>query len=89
MKNIFVGNLPFSTSERELEELFGQHGEVQNVKVITDRQTGQSRGFGFVEMDTKGGEDAIAKLDGMLLGDRNLKVNEAMERKPRNDRGRW
>lgn len=86
MKNIFVGNLPFSATEREVQELFEQHGEVQSVKLITDRETGRPRGFGFVEMETEGGDQAIAKLDGVMMGDRNLRVNEAMERKPRFDR---
>ncbi len=89
MKNIFVGNLPFSTNEREVQELFEQHGAVQSVKLITDRETGRPRGFGFVEMETEGADQAIEKLDGVLLGERNLRVNEAMERKPRVDRQAW
>ncbi len=89
LKNIFVGNLAFSTQEQELEELFGQHGEVHSVRLITDRETGRPRGFGFVEMDASGADAAIQQLDGVVLGGRNLRVNEATERKPRQDRRPW
>jgi cold-inducible RNA-binding protein len=83
MKKLYVGNLPFSATEQELRDLFGQHGTVENVNVITDRETGRPRGFGFVEM-SDGADDAIRSLDGSELGGRNLKVNEA---RPREDRG--
>lgn len=84
MKNIYVGNLPYSTTEEELRALFEQHGAVDSVKVITDRDTGRSRGFGFVEM-SDGGEEAIAALDGKDMGDRPLRVNEARPRPDRDD----
>ncbi len=81
MKKIYVGNLAFSTTDQELEELFAQHGSVLSAKVITDRETGRSRGFGFVEMDDAAAADkAIAALDGSQLGGRDLRVNEARER---------
>ncbi len=84
LKNIFVGNLSFSTSDTTVEELFQQHGEVHSVRLINDRDTGRPRGFGFVQMDKAGADSAIAALDGVELDGRNLKVNEALERKPRN-----
>ena len=83
--NIYVGNLPFNTSGHDLEELFGAYGSVDSASVINDRETGRSRGFGFVEMDDEGGRKAIEELDGKDYGGRNLKVNEA---RPREDRRR-
>jgi len=83
--NIYVGNLPFNTSSYDLEELFGAYGAVDSASVINDRETGRSRGFGFVEMDDEGGRKAIEELDGKDYGGRNLKVNEA---RPREDRRR-
>ncbi|MFW5488394.1 MAG: RNA recognition motif domain-containing protein [Desulfovibrio sp.] len=86
-KNIYVGNLPWSSTEEELREAFGQYGDVVSAKVIYDRETGRSRGFGFVEMEGPGADDAISALDGSSMGGRNLKVNEA---KPRPQRAqRW
>ncbi len=82
--NIYVGNLPFSTSEKEIRDLFEKHGDVESVNLITDRETGRLRGFGFVEM-SKGGEDAIAALNESELGGRTLTVNLA---RPREDRRR-
>ncbi len=79
MKKLYVGNIPFSTTESELEELFSQHGTVSSVAVITDRDTGRSRGFAFVEMDD-GADAAIESLDGKDMGGRSLRVNEAQER---------
>ena len=79
MKKLYVGNIPFTTTESELEELFSQHGTVSSVKVITDRDTGRSRGFAFVEMDN-GADAAIESLDGRDMGGRSLRVNEAQER---------
>ena len=80
-KKLYVGNLPFSTTEDDLREAFSAHGEVQTVNVITDRETGRSRGFGFVEMgDQSAAEDAMRALDNSDFGGRNLKVNEAQER---------
>ncbi len=80
MKKIYVGNLPFSTTEDELRQLFTEHGAVESVNVISDRYTGQSRGFGFVEMAPADADTAIRALNGKTLGDRNLKVNEARPR---------
>jgi len=85
LKNIFVGNLDFNTSEDELRNLFGAYGQVDRVSIMTDRDTGRSRGFGFVEMSsTEDGEKAIAALNGTQLGGRTLNVNEA---RPKVDRG--
>ena len=82
--NIYVGNLAYRTSEDELRQLFGQFGEVSSVKIITERDTGQSKGFGFVEMPNQSeGEAAINNLNETDLGGRNLRVNEA---RPRTDR---
>lgn len=83
--NIYVGNLPFSYDSQQLEELFSQYGEVESAQVILDRDTGRSRGFGFVELADDAAKRAIEELDGSEVDGRNLTVNEA---KPRNDRGR-
>jgi RNA recognition motif-containing protein len=86
-KKLYVGNLPFSATEEELRELFGRHGSVDSVKVITDRETGRPRGFAFVEMsEPSAATDAIRGLDGSQLGGRALKVNEAQD-KPRSSGG--
>ncbi len=78
MKNIFVGNLDFNTSEEELRRLFEAHGQVDRVAIMTDRDTGRSRGFGFVEMTSaEDGEKAIAAMNGSQIGGRTLNVNEA------------
>ncbi len=77
-QKLYVGNLPFSTTEDDLRNLFSQYGQVTSVKVISDRDTGRPRGFAFVEMD--GAEEAIKALDGHALEGRNLKVNIARER---------
>ena len=80
--NLYVGNLPFSTNNSDLESMFADHGTVTSAQVIMDRETGRSRGFGFVEMSSDDeGRAAIQALDGNDVGGRNLKVNEA---KPRN-----
>jgi cold-inducible RNA-binding protein len=86
-KKLYVGNLPFTTTEAELRELFGRHGTIERVSVITDRETGRPRGFAFVEMDARGAEDAMRALDGSQLGGRSLRVSEAQERGDRGDRG--
>src|SRR5213080_1653262 len=83
-KNIYVGNLTFQTTADDLRELFAQYGTVTSAQVVSDRDTGRSRGFGFVEM-ADGGDEAIAALNGTQHGGRNLTVNEA---KPREDRPR-
>ncbi len=76
--NIYVGNLSYKSAEKELRELFEEHGSVSNVSLITDRNTGKSKGFGFVEMDNdEEGRKAIKALDGADLSGRNLRVNEA------------
>jgi cold-inducible RNA-binding protein len=78
VKNIFVGNLDFNVSEDELRNLFGTYGQVDRVTILTDRDTGRSRGFGFVEMtNAEDGEKAIAALNGTQLAGRTLNVNEA------------
>ena len=79
-KKIYVGNLSFQTSEQGLREHFAQHGEVHSVAIITDRDSGQPRGFGFVEMDEAGANAAIAALDQVEFEGRALKVNEAKAR---------
>lgn len=79
--NLYVGNLPFSVTSADLEALFGQHGAVSSANVITDRETGRSRGFGFVEMSTSdAAQTAIDALDGQDYQGRQLKVNVAKER---------
>ncbi len=84
--NIYVGNLDFSTTEDAIRQLFEPHGAVDSVKIITDRDTGRPRGFGFVEMmSDEEAQAAIAALDGQELDGRTIKVNEA---RPRQDRGR-
>jgi RNA recognition motif-containing protein len=81
---LFVGNLPFETSELDLRDLFGQSGQIIEVKVVTDRETGRSRGFAFVEMsNAEEANKAISELNGRDLGGRTLKVNEAEARAPR------
>lgn len=82
-KNIYVGNLPWSASEDDVKAAFEEFGEVISVKLITDRETGRPRGFGFVEMEDEGAIQAIESLDGSDFGGRNLKVNEARPREPR------
>jgi RNA recognition motif-containing protein len=77
---LYVGNLPFSATEDEVNELFGQHGTVHSVALITDRETGRPRGFGFVEMDDNEAQAAMQALDGYDMAGRSLRVNEARER---------
>ena len=79
--NIFVGNLPFTASESDLRGIFAEYGEIESVAIITDRDTGRSRGFGFVELSADArSQHAIRDLDGMDLDGRNIKVNEAKPR---------
>ena len=83
---LYVGNLPWSTGEAELEEMFAGIGEVRSANVITDRDTGRSRGFGFVEMSNDDAKRAIEELNGNEVDGRTIKVNEA-EEKRRDSRG--
>ena len=83
MKSIYVGNLPWSSTEEEIRAAFENYGEVKSVKLIEDRETGRPRGFGFVEMDDNEALAAIEALDGTDFGGRNIKVNEARPRSPR------
>ncbi|HEY1272624.1 MAG TPA: RNA-binding protein [Terriglobales bacterium] len=86
MKNLYVGNLPHSTTEAELRALFQAHGAVEKVSMVTDRETGRSRGFAFVEMTSADEADkAVLALNGTDLGGRTLKINEA---KPKTERPR-
>jgi len=88
-KKIYVGNLSFNTTEAGLSNLFQQHGKTISVKIISDRDTGRSKGFGFVEMDTEeAARSAISALNGYSLDGRQLKVNESVE-KPRQDNYRY
>ena len=88
MKNIFVGNLDFNTSEDELRQMFEVYGQVDRVSIMTDRDTGRSRGFGFVEMtSSEDGEKAIAALNGSQMGGRTLNINEARPKTERSGGG--
>jgi len=85
---LYVGNLPFTATETEVREMFEAHGTVHSVALINDRETGRPRGFGFVEMEDDAGRTAMDALNGMDMGGRSIKVNEARERS--RDRGpRW
>ena len=92
MAKIYVGNLPFSATEEAVRALFSQHGTVESVSLINDRETGRPRGFGFVEMSRTDAQKAIQSLNGYDMGGRPLKVNEAQD-KPRGGGGggqrRW
>ncbi len=87
-KRIYVGNLPFSASDEEVRALFEAYGEVASVHLVTDRETGRPRGFGFVEMNT-GADEAINALHQTEMGGRSLNVNEARPRQERPRRGGW
>ncbi len=79
---LYVGNLSFESTEAHLKDLFGRHGSVESVAVITDRETGRARGFAFVEMsEASAAQDAIRALDGTDFGGRSIKVNEAQDRR--------
>ena len=85
---LYVGNLSFDSTEADLKDLFGRHGSVESVAVITDRETGRARGFAFVEMsEASAAQDAIRALDGTDFGGRSIKVNEANERGSRGGGG--
>ncbi len=89
MKKIYVGNLAWSTNDAELKDLFSAFGSVHSAAVITDRETGRSRGFGFVEMDDADADKAIAELNGRDHSGRALRVNQAEERQRRSPGNRW
>ena len=82
-KSIYVGNLPWSATEDEVQALFAEYGKVRSVKLVSDRETGRARGFGFVEMDDAEAQAAIEALDNHNFGGRTLRVNEAKPRAPR------
>lgn len=85
--NIYVGNLPYELTQDELKDVFAQYGDVSVVNIITDKMTGRSKGFGFIEMpDDANAKEAISKLDGYSFKNRNLKVSEARPREERSDR---
>ena len=86
-KKLYVGGLPYSVSDIQLEELFAAHGTVESARVITDRMTGRSRGFGFVEMSSQDeAEAAVTELNGSQLEGRTLTVNEARQKEDRGGR---
>jgi RNA recognition motif-containing protein len=90
--NLFVGNLAFTTTEQDLRQLFEPYGRVATVRIVTDRETGRARGFGFVEMpDSQAAQSAMDVLNGMSLAGRALTVNEARPREPRREprQPRW
>jgi len=88
MKNIFVGNLSFGATEDSLRSMFEAYGTIDRVNIVTDRDTGQARGFGFVEMSNNAeGDRAIAELNGRELDGRALNVNEARPKEDRGSRG--
>lgn len=92
MKKLYVGNLPFSATDAEVNELFSKHGTVHSVALVNDRDTGRPRGFGFVEMDDDAAQAAIQNLNGYSMNERELRVNEATDRPRRNNRSegkRW
>ncbi|MEE4116257.1 MAG: RNA-binding protein [Marinilabiliaceae bacterium] len=81
--NIYVGNLPYSTGEEDLKSIFGEYGEIESVKIITDKYSGRSKGFGFVVMENDSeAKTAIENLNGKTVDNREITVNEA---RPRND----
>ena len=82
MSSIYVGNLPYNTTEEQLLELFSTHGDVRSVKLIVDHATGRPKGFAFVEMDKKHTRHAIKQVNGNAFGGRTLRVNEAHQRPP-------
>jgi RNA recognition motif-containing protein len=94
-RKLYVGNLPYSATEQTLRETFGRCGTIDSVTMVTDRHTGQSKGFGFVEMSSNSeAQRAIQELNGSTLGDRQIKVNEAKPKAPRGGgygggRNRW
>lgn len=88
MKSIFVGNLPFKATEDDIRDLFAAYGVVHGVKLLSDRETGRARGFGFVEMDDTEAANAVKALDGKEFQGRPLRINEARPREERPPRER-
>lgn len=86
MKSIYVGNLPFTATEDEVRDLFAAYGEVDSVRLMSDRETGRPRGFGFVKMGAQDADAAIQALNGKNFGGRDLRINEAEDRKPMGNR---
>ena len=82
-KSIYVGNLPWAATEEQVQDLFAEYGKVLSVKLVSDRETGRARGFGFVEMEDGEAQAAIEALDNYRFGGRTLRVNEAKPRAPR------
>ena len=82
-KTIYLGNIPYTATEDEISGIFSAHGEVKEVRIITDRETGRSRGFAFVEIEGDDASGVIEALDGADFGGRTLRVNEAQERRSR------
>ncbi|MFH1684569.1 MAG: RNA-binding protein [Candidatus Margulisiibacteriota bacterium] len=88
MKSIFVGNLPWTASNEELEQKFAEFGEVKSARIIMDKMTGKSKGFGFVDMDDEAAAKAIAAISGSKWGEREITCNEARPREERSDNRR-
>ncbi|MGD9596479.1 RNA recognition motif domain-containing protein [Wolinella succinogenes] len=86
MKSIYVGNMAYNASEQDVRDLFSKYGNVLSVKLVTDRETGKAKGFGFVEMEADGADKAIDALNNSEFLGRNLRVNEAKPREPRDSR---
>jgi cold-inducible RNA-binding protein len=87
-KKLYVGNMPYETTQEQIRTLFSEVGEVTEVNLITDRETGRLKGFGFVEMATEeGGREAIKRFNGYAMAERTLTVNEARPREDRSSRG--
>ncbi len=82
-KSLYVGNLPWSATDEQVQSLFSEYGEVLSVKLVSDRETGRARGFGFVEMEEPGATAAVEALDNTSFAGRTLRVNEAKPRAPR------
>ena len=86
--DIYVGNLPYETTEEDLKDLFAEFGSVSNARVITDKYTGRSKGFGFVDMpNQEEAEEAVKQLEGKIIGGRNINVNEAKRRQENSQQG--
>lgn len=88
-KTLYVGNLPWETTEEDLVQLFAQYGSVQSARIIADRDTGRSRGFAFVEVADENAENMVQQTNGATYGGRVLTVNEAQERQERQQRARY